>query len=96
MWQLLRMRMSTINPPRLLQKWGLHPLIHTLLEFNLAQDIEEKKAKPVPPHFFSLNQDIVAWSQGEKCGLKYVIHIPDDQPKLQMNMFTLSSGIMPV
>jgi len=20
-------------------KWGLHPLIHTLLEFNLAQDI---------------------------------------------------------
>jgi len=38
----------------------------TLLEFNLAQDIEEKKAKPVPPHFFSLNQDIVAWSQEKK------------------------------
>ncbi len=21
-------------------KWGLHPLIHTLLKFNLAQDVE--------------------------------------------------------
>jgi hypothetical protein len=27
-------------------------------------------------HLLRLNQDIVAWSQEEKCGLKYVIHIP--------------------
>ena len=27
------------------------------------------------PHFQSLNQDTVPWSQDEKCGLKYVIHI---------------------
>ena len=32
-----------------------------------------KKAEPKTPHFLSLNQDIVAWSQDEKCGLKYVI-----------------------
>ena len=25
------------------------------------------------PHFLSLNQDIVAWSQEEKCVLKYVM-----------------------
>jgi len=43
-------------------EWRLHPLIHTLLDFNLAQDIEKKKAEPKTPHFFSLNQDIVAWS----------------------------------
>jgi hypothetical protein len=24
----------------LVRNWGLHPLIHTLLEFNLAQDVE--------------------------------------------------------
>ena len=32
-------------------KWGLHPLIHTLLKFNLAQDIDwcqgEKKKTPI-------------------------------------------------
>ena len=28
------------------------------------------------PHFLSLNQDIVAWSQVEKCRLKYVMHSP--------------------
>jgi len=41
-------------------------------------------------------QSVVAGSSGEKCGLKYVIHSPGDQPKLQMNMFTLSNGIMQV
>ncbi len=41
----------------------------------LAQDFEKKKAEPKTPHFLSLNQDIVAWSQDEKCRLKYVIHI---------------------
>jgi hypothetical protein len=40
----------------------LHPLIHTLLEFGLAQDVEKKKAEPRTPHFLSLTQDIVAWS----------------------------------
>jgi len=33
-----------------------------------------KKAAPRTPHFLSLNQDIVAWSQKAKCALKYVIH----------------------
>ena len=32
-----------------------------------------KKAEPRTPHLLSLNQDIVAWSQDEKCGLKYDI-----------------------
>jgi len=32
-----------------------------------------KKAEPVTPHFLDLNQDIVACSQVEECGLKYVI-----------------------
>jgi len=52
---------------------ALHPLIHTFPPRNLAQDVEKKKAEPKAPHFFSLNQDIVAWSQEEKWGLKYVI-----------------------
>jgi len=36
---------------------------------------EHKKAELKTPHFLSLNQDIVASPQDEKCGLKYVIHI---------------------
>jgi len=55
-------------------KCGLHPLIHTFPFWNSAQDVEKKKTEPRTPHFFSLNQDIVAWSQEVKCGLKYVIH----------------------
>jgi hypothetical protein len=51
----------------------LHPLIYPGLGSTLAQDVEKKKAEPRIPHFLSLNQDIVAWSQEEKCGLKYVI-----------------------
>ena len=39
---------------------ALHPLIHTLLEFNLAQDFEKRKAEPKTPHFLSSNQNIVA------------------------------------
>ena len=50
---------------------GLHPLIHTLLDFTVAQDLEKKKGEPKTPHFLSLNQDIVAGSQKRKCGLKY-------------------------
>jgi hypothetical protein len=33
------MIMGNVDPPRSLEKCGLHPLIHTLLEFNLPQDI---------------------------------------------------------
>jgi hypothetical protein len=33
------------------------------------QMLRRKKAEPVTPHFLSLNQDIVAWSQKEKCGV---------------------------
>ena len=55
---------------------GLHPLIYTSPGFAQAQDVEKKKAEPKTPHLLSLNQDIVAGSQNEKCGLKYVIHIP--------------------
>jgi hypothetical protein len=34
------------------EKCGLHPLIYTLLKFNLAQDVEKKKAEPRTPQFF--------------------------------------------
>jgi len=54
-------------------KWRLHPLIHTIAPETSAQDVEKKKAEPKTPHFLSLNQDIVAWSQEEKCRLKYEI-----------------------
>jgi len=40
------------------------------------QMLKRKKAEPKTPHFLSLNQDIVPWSQDEKCGLKYVMHSP--------------------
>jgi len=29
----------------------LHPLIHTLLDFNVAQDVEKKKAEPKLRHW---------------------------------------------
>ena len=35
-----------------------------------------KKAELKTPHFLNSNQDIVVGSQEEKCGLKYVMHIP--------------------
>jgi len=41
----------------------LHPLIHTLLGFAQAQDVEKKKAEPKTPHFLSLNQDLVVSSK---------------------------------
>jgi hypothetical protein len=53
----------------------------TLLGFYQAQDVEKKKAEPKTPHFLSLNQYIVAWSQEEKCGLKYVSHSPGRHEK---------------
>jgi hypothetical protein len=56
--------------------FGLHPLIHTLLGLAQAQDVEKKKEEPQPPHFLCLSQDIVVWSQRQKCRLKYVIHSP--------------------
>ena len=37
----------------------LHPLIHSLLKFKLAQDVEKKKAEFLTPHFFSLSQYVV-------------------------------------
>ena len=52
---------------------GLHPLIHTIAPETSVQDVEKKKAEPKTPHFLSLNQDIVFWSQKQKCGLKYEI-----------------------
>jgi hypothetical protein len=38
--------------------------------------LRSKNAESKTPHFRSLNQDIVAWSQEKKCGLKYVIYTP--------------------
>jgi hypothetical protein len=35
--------------------------------------LRRKKAEPKTPHFLYLNLDIVAWSQEEKCRLKYVM-----------------------
>jgi hypothetical protein len=80
-WQILK---RIMNLPRSLRNCGLHPLIHTPLEFYLAQDVEKKKAEPKTPHFLSLNQDIVARSQEEECGLKYEMHSPGDDPGLQI------------
>jgi hypothetical protein len=54
-------------------EYRLHPLIHTRPDFTAAQDVEKKKAELKTPHFLSLNQDIVAWSQKAKCALKYDI-----------------------
>jgi len=54
-------------------KCELHPLIHTRLEFAPVQNVGKKKAESKTPHLLNLNQDIVAWSQEEKCGLKYVM-----------------------
>ena len=34
------------NSPRSQRKYRLHPLIYTLLESTLAQDVEKKKAEP--------------------------------------------------
>ena len=31
--------------------------------------LRSKKAEPRTPYLFGLNQDIVAWSQKEKCGV---------------------------
>jgi len=33
-------------------KWRSHPLIHTFLKINLAQDVEQKKAEPKLRTFF--------------------------------------------
>ena len=65
--------MSHVHSFRSTQNFVLHPLIHTLLDFNLAQDVEKKKAEPKTPLFLSVNQDIVGRSQKAKWGLKYVI-----------------------
>jgi hypothetical protein len=35
---------STANSSRSEQEFELHPLIHTFLEFNLAQDIESTRS----------------------------------------------------
>ena len=58
--------------------------------------LRRKNAEPVTPHFLSLNQDIVAWPEEEKCGLKYVIYSPRDELGLRLNTLTLSNGIMQV
>jgi hypothetical protein len=34
----------------------------------------QEKSGAEAPHLLRLNQDIVAWSQKQKCGLKYVIY----------------------
>ena len=64
---------------------ALHPLIHTSPPETSPQEVEKKKAEPRTPHFLSLNQDAVAWPQEEKCGLKYEIHSPGDDPGLQIS-----------
>ena len=78
--------MSNVNSPRSKQKFVLHPLIHTRLFFKLVQDVEKKGAEPKTPHFLSLNQDFVAWSQEQKWELKYVIHSFDEQLQVTMDL----------
>ena len=48
----------------------------TSVGFAVSQDVEKKKAEPRTPHFLTINQDIVVWSQEEKWGLKYVMFTP--------------------
>jgi hypothetical protein len=50
----------------------------------VAQDVEKKKAEQTTPHFFSLNQDIVAGSQKEKCALEYDILKKKAEPFLTL------------
>jgi hypothetical protein len=66
------------------RKFRLHPLIHTFPLESSAQNVEKKKAEPKTPHFLSLNQDIVAWSQQEECALKYVMLSLGGQSGLQI------------
>jgi hypothetical protein len=47
----------------------LYYILHASLGFDQAQDLDNKKAEPRTPHFLSLNQDIVTWSQEEKSGV---------------------------
>jgi len=59
----------------------LYYILHASLGFDQAQDLDNKKAELMTPHFFRLNQDIVSWSKGEKWGLKYVIQTPGRNEK---------------
>ncbi len=72
---------------REIAKCQLHPLIHTFLKFNLAQDVEKKRAERKTQLLLSLDQDIVAWSQGQECGLKYVIHAPGRSVEKESSRF---------
>jgi len=42
-----RIDIKYINPPRSKQHYKLHPLIHTLLDFTLAQDIVDHQGKTI-------------------------------------------------
>jgi hypothetical protein len=42
--------------------------------------LRSKKAEPGTPHLLSLNQDIVARPQEEKCRLKYVMFTQSRRP----------------
>jgi hypothetical protein len=49
---------------------GIFERLSTLWQvLTLAQDVEKKKCGAKDSAFFSLNEDIVAWSQDEKCGI---------------------------
>ncbi|MDH3928842.1 MAG: hypothetical protein OEV22_12965 [Deltaproteobacteria bacterium] len=48
--------------------------------YHEQRGYHNKKAEPGIPHLLSLNQDIVARSQEQKCGLKYVIHSQTKNP----------------
>ena len=50
-----------------LKNGGLHPF--TFPPWKVQHKMLRKKAEPRTPHFLSLNQDIVAWSQEEKSGV---------------------------
>ena len=65
-------------------KWRLHPLIHTFPTKTQHQMLGRKKAEPKTSHFLSLHQNIVAWSQEEKCELKYDIYIFRSRCALQV------------
>ena len=45
------------------------PLIHAFTIKSLALDVAKKKAEPKTLHFLSLDQDIIASPQEDKCGV---------------------------
>jgi len=80
------------------QKWRLHPLIHTGLEFALVQDVESIRSGAKAPQFSMKNEqftptlDMVADTQTAKCAIQiepvevsYSIAMPSTVVQVKQN-----------